>query len=225
MSNPDYTLYYWAVPFRGHFIRAILSYAGADWQEGEGVPELMGMPADKQPRPFMGPPLLIDHKNGNFALSQMPAIAVYLGEQFKLIPDNPQARALTAKIVSDANDLIDELTQQGGREMWTTVKWTDYQARLKKWMSFWEAELEGEYLLGTPQPTVADIVSATLWRTMCERFPAIEKTLKAVAPKTAAHAEKLWKNELSDFAKESWEKYGKSYAGGQIGASMEEIIK
>jgi len=30
---PDYKLYYWSVPFRGQFVRAILAYAGKSWTE------------------------------------------------------------------------------------------------------------------------------------------------------------------------------------------------
>ena len=42
------------------------------------------------------------------------------------------------KIVNDANDVIDEITLDGGREMWTEKRWQDFVPRLKKWMSFWE---------------------------------------------------------------------------------------
>ncbi len=27
----DYDLYYWAIPFRGQFVRAVLAYAGKSW--------------------------------------------------------------------------------------------------------------------------------------------------------------------------------------------------
>jgi glutathione S-transferase len=30
----DYDLYYWSVPFRGQFVRAVLAYAGRTWTEG-----------------------------------------------------------------------------------------------------------------------------------------------------------------------------------------------
>ena len=29
----DYKLYYWPIPFRGHFIRYVLAHAGATWEE------------------------------------------------------------------------------------------------------------------------------------------------------------------------------------------------
>ena len=33
---PDYDLYYWSVPFRGQFVRAVLAYAGKSWREAGG---------------------------------------------------------------------------------------------------------------------------------------------------------------------------------------------
>lgn len=34
--------------------------------------------------------------------------------------------------------LPDEITLDGGREMWTEKRWRDFVPRLEKWMSFWE---------------------------------------------------------------------------------------
>ena len=73
-------------------------------------------PVRAMPVPFMGPPVLIDEQN-KVALSQMPAILLYLGETLDLLPATPGARALTLKIINDANDLIDELTLDSGRQI------------------------------------------------------------------------------------------------------------
>ena len=103
---PNYELYYWSVPFRGQFIRALLAYAGETWSEAgdKAISDLMAGPPEDMPVPFMGPPMLIDKRSG-VAIAQMPAIALYLGESLKLLPDEAQARALTMKIVNDANDV------------------------------------------------------------------------------------------------------------------------
>jgi glutathione S-transferase len=37
------------------------------------------------PAPFMGPPMLID-KKANFAIAQMPAVVLYLGETLERNP-------------------------------------------------------------------------------------------------------------------------------------------
>jgi hypothetical protein len=69
----DYTLYYWPMPFRGQFIRAILAYAGKSWDEPDAdVAQVMEAAPDQQPVPFMGPPMLVTEKTG-FALAEMPA--------------------------------------------------------------------------------------------------------------------------------------------------------
>jgi glutathione S-transferase len=135
----DYDLYYWSVPFRGQFVRAVLAYAGKTWTEGGGatISKLMGGPVTDMPVPFMGPPMLID-KKANFAIAEMPAVVLYLGETLDLMPATPALRAMAMKIVNDANDVIDEITLDGGREMWTEKRWQDFVPRLKKRMSFWE---------------------------------------------------------------------------------------
>jgi len=223
---PDYTLCYWPVPFRGQFIRAILAHAGKSWKETDNVSDLTSAEPGQQPTPFMGPPMLIVEKSG-FTIAQMPAIALYLGETLGLLPDSPEGRALSVKAVNDANDVIDEITQQGGREMWTPEKWTSFEPRLKRWMAIFEtiAPAEGEFLFGGKKAGIADIVTATLWSTMRDKFPKIGAILDAEAPKIAALSGRLWKTPaLARLAEESDTKYGKhTYCGGQIGASLTKV--
>ena len=156
----DYELLYWSVPFRGQFVRAVLAQAGATWTEGgdEKIAKLMDGPIADTPVPFMGPPVLIDHK-AEVAIAEMPAIILYLGETLDLLPDTPELRAMTLKIVNDANDVIDELTLDGGRQMWTRKRWEAFEPRLRKWMSFWEEtgrrhglKKTSGFLLGEDEP-------------------------------------------------------------------------
>ena len=86
----DYELYYWSVPFRGQFVRAVLAYAGKSWTEhgDAAIAKLMDGPVEADAGPFMGPPLLID-KKADFAIAQMPAIVLYLGETLDLMPADP----------------------------------------------------------------------------------------------------------------------------------------
>ncbi len=229
---PDYTLYYWPVPFRGQFIRAILAYAGKSWDEGDAdIVPLMEKAPGEQPIPFMGPPVLVVEKTG-FALSQMPAIAFYLGETLGLLPKTPEGRALTLKIVNDANDVIDEITIDGGQQMWTKQTWEDFIPRLKRWMAIFEVigersglKPDGGFLLGGAEPGVADIVSATLWSTLRAKFPKIGEMLDAEAPLVAALSYRLQQNPaLAKLARESDERYGEeTYCGGQIGRSLRKF--
>lgn len=169
----DYTLYYWSAPFRGQFVRAVLAFAGQSWTEAgdEAVGALMAGPPEDMPVPFMGPPLLVD-RTGGVAVSQMPAIVFHLGETLGLLPTDPALRALTLKVVNDANDVIDELTLDGGRQMWTAERWAAFVPRLRRWMTLWEdlgrrhgLTARSGLMLGGEAPGVADVVTATLWST------------------------------------------------------------
>jgi glutathione S-transferase len=230
----DYELYYWSVPFRGQFVRAVLAYAGETWAEaGDGaIGKLMEGPVKKMPVPFMGPPLLID-KKADVAISQMPAIILYLGETLNLLPKSPALRAMTLKIVCDANDVIDEITIQGGMQMWTDKRWKEFIPRLKKWMSFWEdagrrhgLTADSGFLLGGDKPGIADVVTATLWDTMTDRFKKLDTILKKSAPMTAALTKRVSDlPPLKKLAAKAEEDYGDAYCGGQIERSLRKVLK
>ena len=229
----DYELYYWPIPFRGQFVRAVLAYAGKSWTEGgaEAISELMQGPIAKMPVPFMGPPLLID-KKADFAISQMPAILFYLGETLNLLPESPALCALTLKIVNDANDVLDDITLDGGKMMWTEKRWPAFVPRLQKWMALWEETARRHglkpnagYLLGSEAPDVADIVTATLWSTMADRFPAIGAWLEEAAPLTAALTRRIYKlSPLAELAAKAKRDWGDVYCGGQIEASLRKVL-
>jgi len=230
----DYELYYWSAPFRGQFIRAILAFAGKSWTEGgdSAISALMRGPVEDMPVPFMGPPMLIDKRIG-FAIAQTPAIALYLGETLDLLPTTPALRALTLKIVNDANDVIDEITLDGGREMWTPARWRDFSPRLNRWMSFWEEtgrrhglQPESGFLLGGASPGVADLVTATLWSTLTDRFQPIKARLERQAPMTAALTRRLAAlPPLAKLAAQARQDYGDVYCGGQIEASLRKVLE
>ena len=229
----DYDLYYWSVPFRGQFVRAVLAYARKTWTEHEdaAISKLMGGPVRRMPVPFMGPPMLID-KKADFAIAQMPAIVLYLGETLDLMPATPELRTMTTKIVNDANDVIDEITLDGGREMWTEKRWQDFVPRLKKWMSFWEEtgrrhglKTNSGFLLGGEAPGLADIVTATLWSTMANRFRKIAAILEEAAPMTAALTRRVADlPPLAKLAAKAQHDYGDAYCGGQIEASLRKVL-
>lgn len=231
-GKTGYDLYYWQVPFRGQFIRAILAFAGKSWTEhdDEAVAKLTAAPPEDQPVPFMGPPLLID-REANVILSEMPAIALYLGEHLGLIPDSAKARALTLKVVNDANDVIDELTLDGGREMWTPDKWRVFVPRLKRWMMIWETlgarhglKADEGFLLGTDEAGVADIVTSTLWATMSDRFPKIAALLDETAPHVAALTRRMQAQPALDKLKRAaFAQYGDAYCGGEIEKSLRSV--
>jgi len=229
----DYDLYYWSAPFRGQFVRAVLAYAGKTWTErgDDAIAELMSGPVKDMPVPFMGPPMLVD-KKADFAIAQMPAAILYLGETLDLLPAPPSLRALTMKIVNDANDVIDEITLDGGRQMWTEKRWQDFAPRLKRWMSFWEEtgrrhdlKARSGFLLGGEVPGIADVVTATLWSTVTYRFPKIGQMLEEAAPSTAALSRRVAElPPLAQLAAKARQDYGDVYCGGQIEASLRRVL-
>ena len=203
------------------------------WTEHDGaaIGKLIKTPVMDAPIPFMGPPVLID-KAADFAISQTAAILLYLGETLDLMPATPAQRALTIKIVCDAVDVLDDITLDGGRLMWTKESWGEFTPRLKKWMSFWEeigrrhgVTGEAGFLLGGEAPGIADIVSATLWSTMTERFSAIEAMLDEAAPATAALSRRVSAlPPLAKLAAKARKDYGDAYCGGQIEASLRKVL-
>jgi glutathione S-transferase len=229
----DYNLYYWSAPFRGQFVRAVLAYAGKSWTEGgdAAIAQFMGGPAKDMPIPFMGPPMLVDNRAGS-AIAQMPAIVLYLGETLDLMPATAALRALTMKVVNDANDVIDEITLDGGRQMWTAERWREFEPRLEKWMSLWEEtgrrhglKADSGFLLGGEAPGIADVVTATLWSTMADRFPVIGALLEEAAPMTAGLTQRVAAlPPLAKLAAKAREDYGDAYCGGQIEASLRKVL-
>lgn len=228
----DFDLYYWPLPFRGQFVRAVLAHAGKDWNEhdfDENAALLKRDPGD-QPIAFMGPPLLIDGEAG-FAISQMPAIIGYLGERLGLQSSSALGRALTAKVVNDANDVIDELTLNGGAAMWTPEKWDEFVPRLRKWMRIFDAvgahhglTADSGFLLGTPQPGIADIVTATLWSTMADRFRKIEAIGAETVPTIWGLTRRVQALPALDALKrKSFADYGDAYCGGDIEKSLRNV--
>jgi glutathione S-transferase len=230
----DYTLYYWSVPFRGQFVRAALAYAGKTWTEAgdDAIGKLMGGKVADMPVPFMGPPLLVDHKGGGLAIAQMPAVILYLGETLHLLPGAPIARALTIKIVNDANDVIDEMTRDGGKSMWTQASWDGYVPRLKTWMSFWEVtgarhglSPGSGHMLGGAAPGLADVITATLWTTLADRFPKIGRILDDTAPNTAALCRRISAlPPLAQLAAQARQDYGDLWCGGEIETSLRKVV-
>lgn len=229
----SYELYYWSVPFRGQFVRAVLAFAGQEWIEGgdAGIEKFMEGPVRKMPVPFMGPPVLID-KGAGVAISQMPVVILYLGETLDLLPRSAAQKALTIKVVNDANDVIDEITQDGGKQMWTDKRWEEFVPRLKKWMSLFEdlgvrhGLTAGKgFLLGGDTPGIADVVTATLWSTMTDRFPKIRTILKKTAPRIHGLAQRVAAlPTLAALAAKAEEDYGDAYCGGQIEKSLRKVL-
>ena len=234
MSRP-YQLCYWPIPFRGQLIRTVLAYLDADWQEAEmeTIRALKSLPVESQPVPFMAPPMLSDPDEG-VHLAQLNAILVYLGEKHGLMPQGAAKRALTIKILCDANDILDEITRYGGRQMWDEKAWTDFIShRFPRWLAIFErtaidhgATPEAGTMLGTEELSLADLVTSALFTTMMERLEGFKGLIEGHAPVLAALVERVGQDPaIAAFNERQKQTLGDLYCAGQIEQSLRQMIR
>ena len=229
----DYTLYYWPIQFRGQFVRSVLAHAGASWEEAgpEDVAAQHGLEPEAQLVPHMGPPVLTDHSR-NIHLSQMPAILAYLGDKHGLMPDDPVLNAMCHKVVADANDVLYEMTRYNGAQAWTAAAWEEFKPRLWRWMVIFEETgrrhgltARSGFMLGTEEPGLADLVTATLWGTMTAKMPPLRPELDRHAPMVAALSDRIAAlPSQAELRKQSDALYGNGWCGGQIEASLRAVL-
>lgn len=233
MTAP-YALYYWPLPFRGHFVRYVLAHVGAKWDEPdvEALIRLKSQPVEDQPLPLMAPPVLHDREAG-LHLSQMPAILSYLGRKHCLMPGDPTRDALTLKVICDAGDVLQEITCNCGATMWTRQSWDAFAAdRLPRWMQIFEEmgrrhglSPDTGHLLGTSEPGLADLASAALWHTMAEKLPKIGGMLRTGAPAIAHHSSRIAEiPAIAAMRRDCDTRFGGAYCGGQIEASLRAVL-
>jgi len=228
----EYTLYYWPVPFRGQFVRAVLEQAGSDWVEAgfEAVAAQKQAEVHEQLVPHMGPPVLTDHGAG-VTLSQLPAILGYLGLRLGMMPPDPAGIAMTLKVIGDANDVLGDMTRDNGAQMWTPKDWAGFQPRLEQWMRIFEEtgtrhglSAGAGWMLGTDAPGVADIVAAVLWGTMTDAFPSLRPMLQRCAPAIAGLTDRVMALPAQAALRaRTLEEYGNGWCGGQIEASLRSV--
>lgn len=234
MTNKPYALYYWPIPFRGQFVRDVLAYIGAEWDEPpvDRLLDLKAEPPGKQPLPFMAPPLLHD-RTQDFWLSQSPAILTYLGNRHGLMPPEIEKQALVQKVIGDAGDVLEEITRNGGRQMWTRADWDAFlRDRLILWIQIFEAlghrngltETDGS-MLGTPAPCLADLVTATLWGTIASKLPPLAPVLRENAPCVMALTDRIGGQPgIAAHRREQDARLGPVYCGGEIEESLRAVL-
>ncbi|MCB1398267.1 MAG: glutathione S-transferase family protein [Rhodobacter sp.] len=215
----DYTLYYWPIPFRGHFVRMVLAQVGAHWDEpGQEAIAALRLAAD-QPYPFMAPPLLVDHATGQ-SLSQLPAILMALGRRHGLIGDPDE----TLRLICDAMDVLLEITRCHGAQMWDHAAWADFVGRrLPRWLSLHERIVAGRVeagFLGGEAPGLADLVLTALWHTMADRLPGMRALMVPHAPTVLALVDRVATTAPIAALIGDWRDRRPLYCAGQIEASI-----
>lgn len=214
----DYTLHYWPIPFRGHFIRYALAHAGASWDEARLDPP-------EADYPFFAQPLLVDHASGQ-SLSQTPAILMSLGRRHGLIREPDE----TLRLICDAMDVLYEITRYHGAQMWDRAAWKAFAGgRLPRWMRIHEevarrsgVSPQAGYLFGADAPGLADLTLAALWHTMVDKLPGLRPLIHAEAPGVEGLVDRIAARPEIAAMLEGWA--GPEYCGGQIGASLRDVV-
>ena len=226
-------LYYWPINFRGHFIQALLRYAGVNYELAP-VSELLQLknaePAASNPAIFMAPPLLQD---GNDFFSQTPAILGYLGAKTGLAPSDLRLATVCNVVVGNCGDIINELTLQCGMKRWDTIDVTEFEkfitGRFVRWCKIMEAAAvkegltaDSKYYLGTDSVTYADTTVFATFATMAKCLPLIEPVLRANMPCVMALVDRLGANAGLKALLEETDP--NRYCGGLIEKSIRGVI-
>ena len=86
-------------------------------------------------------------------------------------------------------------------------------------------KIDSGFLLGGETLGIADLVTATLWSTMADRFHKIEAILKKTAPMTASLTRRIAElPALAKLATKTKVDFGDSYCGGQIEVSLRKVL-
>lgn len=212
-------LYYWPLPYRAQALRFLMADQGLEWIEHR-FEEVLALKnsGPEAAVPMMAPPAL---QHGGTWISQAPAIALYLGDISGTLPKDPSARAWHLKVFCDAMDVMDELTCNCGQEMWTRDAWSDFTAhRWPRWGAVFERGAVG---LNADAPGLADYASAALWSAVTYAFPNL--ALPAI-PNTLAQAQAVAaRPAIAALLAEQRSHWGNTYCGGQIEASLREMIE
>jgi len=228
VSQAGFRLYYWPTPFRGCFISYLFAYHDVPLLEEASVEinaRLKNTLPNQQDIPYMGPPLLHDLESER-ALSQMPAIVMYVSRKLDLMPQDPFDAALCMKVLMDCNDVLMEICRYNGSSMWTRNEWKQFRSqRLPRWMQIFEESLKRGFI-DKQATSFADIGVFALFGNMTRCLPELEKDLLDHAPGIRALCKRIGSQpSLAKHVAAEEQKYGKLYCGGQIEKSIRKMLE
>lgn len=228
ISKPRFRLHYWPIPFRGCFISYLFAYRDVPLLEETGfdeIGELMSRHPSEQDVPFMGPPLLQDLESSR-ALSQMPAIVLYVSRVLGFMPEDPFDVAMAMKVLMDCNDVLMEICRYNGSMMWERGDWIAFRSqRLPRWLEIFEASLK-RGAIGREPVSFADIGVFALFGNMIRCLPQLEADLLTHAPGIHALCRRIGAQpSLAAYVAGEEKKYGRLYCGGQIEASIRRMLE
>jgi glutathione S-transferase len=166
-------------------------------------------------------------------LAQMPAILMHLGKKYDYLPKKPETLTLALKTILDCNDVLIEITNCNGMEVWARKNWKEFRSnRLPRWMKIFEKTglehgLKGDkgFLLGSTI-SVADIATTALFGTLVYCFPELASDLHKNAPHITTLCQRIEaRPSIQPFLERQRQEYGNAYCGGQIERSLREMIE
>jgi glutathione S-transferase len=225
--QPEFQLVYWPCSFRGCFISYLFAYRGVPLLEESDLATIERMkdqPPAEQDIPFMGPPVLRELSTGR-TLSQMPAIVLWAAPTLDLLPEDPFDVAMGMKVLMDCNDVLMEICRYNGTSMWTREEWRAFRSqRLTRWLQIFESSLARGAVAKGPVD-FADIAVYALFGNMMRCLPALVPDVLAHAPRIHALCRELAAHPpLAAYVAEQERRYGDLYCGGQIEASIRQML-
>ena len=174
--------------------------------------------------PFMGPPVLHDMEN-HLSISQMPAIALYVAPKLNVMPSTHADLSLCLKTIMDCNDVLMEICRYNGSMMWQREQWREFRdQRLPHWMAIFEESIK-RGTIGNNAITFADIGVYALFGNMIRCLPELEPDLLKHAPNIHELCLRIGAQPpLAKFIEEEASLYEDLYCGGQIEASIREML-
>lgn len=228
MSQPKFQLYYWPIPFRGCFISYLFAYRDVPLLEEASFEynrDLMNRRPGEQDIPFMGPPVLRDLESDR-ALSQMPAIVLYVSRELDLMPQDPFDVALCMKVLLDCNDVLMEICRSNGATMWERDEWNRFRSqRFPRWIQIFEESIKRGFI-GQDPVSFADIGVFALFGNMVRCLPELEADLLDHGPGIHSLCQKIGSQpSLAERVGLEERTYGKLYCGGQIEKSIRKMLQ
>lgn len=226
----EYLLHYWDVPFRGIFPQLFLEEIRADY-EWHDASEIYPEKSLQIHNPGMAPPYLFDVKSKKY-LAQMPAILMHLAREHDYLPKRTETLDLALKTILDCNDILMEITNYFGQQMWNRKDWNEFRSdRLAKWMKIFEQtgldhglKSEKGFLLGS-KISVADIATTALFGTLIHSFPELKTDLEENAPHVSRLCKRIEERpSIQEFLEKQREKFGQTYCGGEIEKSIRKMV-
>lgn len=213
----EYKFYYWDAPFRGNFVEYILVDLNALYSR-RNASEIYPNKKMEINFPGMAPPYLLDLKTEVY-YSQMPAIIMHLSRKNGLI-QKVEDEYLTLKIIADCHDILTEITNFYGLEMWTKESWEEFRDdRLSEWLELLESYYEREL------PRLSKLICAALIGPMVFSFPKLKSLVEKRAPKLFSSTVSIESEDgIGELLQGQRDKWGRAYCGGEIEKSLRDVI-